>query len=141
MHSELAFGFRINKKIRTQLIDDSPSLCEILTQYIDLRLMNHINSNLLSFNIHALIIIDALQNHGKDYESFLTSNRVLDINPQTCILYETNKYSSTIENEYLIRVNIQSSMNIQTDKNYLTIDIHMNKLTFVFHLKNIININ
>ena len=44
-----------------------------------------------------------------------------------------NKISSNIQDEYLIRVNIQSSKDIQTDENCLTIDIHVNKLHFLFN--------
>ncbi len=132
LNARLSLGFRINE-ISIQLSDDLRALCEIRVQNIDLTLMNHIHSNILSFSVHTLMIVDALQNHGKDYELLLTSNRALDINTQTGTLDETNKSSSNIENEYLIRVNILSSTDIQTDEQCLTIDIHVNKLHFVFN--------
>lgn len=131
-NARLALGFRINE-ISIQLSDDIRALSEIRIQYIDLTLMNRINSNMLSFSVQTLMIIDALQNHGKDYELILTSNRALDINTQTGTLYEINKSSFNIDNEYLIRINIQSSTDIELDENYLTTDIHVNKLHFVFN--------
>ena len=82
LNARLALGFRINE-ISIQLSDDLRALCEIRIQNIDLTLMNHIYSNILSFSVHTLMIVDALQNHGKDYELLLTSNRALDINTQT----------------------------------------------------------
>ncbi|CAF3567800.1 unnamed protein product [Adineta steineri] len=132
LSARLALGFRINE-ISIQLSDDLRALTEIRIQNIDLTLMNHVHSNIVSFSVHTLMIIDALQNHGKDYELILTSNRALDINTQTGTLYESNKYLSNIEDEYLIRVNIQSATDIQTNENCLTVDIHVNKLHFLFN--------
>lgn len=132
LNARLSIGFRINE-ISVQLSDDHRALTEIRIQNIDLTLMNHIHSNILSFSVHTLMIIDALQNHGKDFELLLTSNRALDINTQTGTLYESNGSSSTMSNEYLIRINIQSSMDIQTNEQCLTIDIHVNKLHFLLN--------
>jgi hypothetical protein len=132
INARLAIGFRINE-ISIQLSDDLRALCEIRIENIDLTLLNHIHSNILSFSVHTLMIVDALQTHGKDYELLLTSNRALDINTQTGTLYESDKHSSNIQDEYLIRVNIQSSKDIQTNEHCLTIDIHVNKLHFVFN--------
>jgi hypothetical protein len=42
--------------------------------------MNHNNSNILSFSVQTLMIIDTLPNYGKDYELLVTSNRALHIN-------------------------------------------------------------
>ena len=131
LNARLSLGFRINE-ISIQLSDDLRALAEIRIQNIDLTLMNHIQSNILSFSVHTLMIVDALQNHGKDFELLLTSNRALDINTQTGTLYESNS-STTIESEYLIRINIQSSTDMQTNEQCLTIDIHVNKLHFLFN--------
>lgn len=132
LNARLSLGFRINE-ISVQLSDDNRALAEIRIQNIDLTLMNHLHSNLLSFSVHTLMIVDALQNHGKDFELLLTSNRALDINTQTGTLYESNGSSSTMASEYLIRINIQSSTDIQTFEQCLTIDIHVNKLHFLFN--------
>ena len=132
LNARLSLGFHINE-ISIQLSDDLRALSEIRIENIDLTLMNHSHANMLSFSVHTLMIVDALQNHGKDYELLLTSNRALDINTQTGTLYESNQSPSMIENEYLIRVNIQSSTDVQTDEQCLTVDIHVNKLHFVFN--------
>ncbi|UJR35530.1 hypothetical protein I4U23_028284 [Adineta vaga] len=128
----LALSFRINE-ISIQLSDELRALSEMRIQNIDLTLINHLHSNMLSFSVHTLMIIDALQNHGKDYELLLTSNRALDINTQTGTLYELNEYTSKPNEDYLIRVNIQSSTDIVTDENRLIVDIHVNKLHLVFN--------
>ncbi|CAF0789547.1 unnamed protein product [Rotaria sordida] len=132
LNARLALSFSINE-ISIQLSDDLRALSEIRIQNIDLTLMNHIYSNILSFSVHTLMIVDAIQNHGKDYELLLTSNRALDINTQTGTLYESNKLSSNIDDEYLIRINIQSIKDINKNENCLIIDIHVNKLHFVFN--------
>ena len=132
LNARLALGFRINE-ISIELSDELRSLTEIRVQNIDLTLMNHIQSNILSFRVHTLMIIDALQNHGKDYELILTSNRALEINTQTGTLYETDLMTSNRDNDYLIRVDIQSSRDIQTNENCLTIGIHVNKLHFLLN--------
>ncbi|CAF2761002.1 unnamed protein product [Rotaria sp. Silwood2] len=130
--ARLALSFSINE-ISIQLSDELRALSEIRIQNIDLTLMNYIYSNILSFSVHTLMIVDAIQNHGKDYELLLTSNRALDINTQTGTLYESNTLSSNIDNEYLIRINIQSIKDIDKNENCLTIDMHVNKLHFVFN--------
>ncbi|CAF3378706.1 unnamed protein product [Rotaria sp. Silwood1] len=132
LSARLALGFSINE-ISIQLSDELRALSEIRIQNIDLTLMNYIYSNILSFSVHTLMIVDAIQNHGKDYELLLTSNRALDINTQTGTLYESNKLSIDTDNEYLIRINIQSIKDIDKNENCLTIDIHVNKLHFVFN--------
>ncbi|CAF1602704.1 unnamed protein product [Rotaria magnacalcarata] len=128
----LALSFSINE-ISVQLSDDSRALSEVRIQNIDLTLINHINSNNLSFSVHTLMIVDAIQNHGKDYELLLTSNRALDINTQTGTLYESHIISSDIENEYLIRINIQSLNDVAKNEICLKVDIQVNKLHFVFN--------
>jgi len=75
----LALGVRISG-ICIQWSNDLRALSEIRIQYIDLTLMNHNNSNILSFSVQTLMIIDTLPNYGKDYELLVTSNRALHIN-------------------------------------------------------------
>ncbi|CAF0865083.1 unnamed protein product [Adineta ricciae] len=132
LNARLALSFRLNE-ISIRLSDDPRALSEMRIQNIDITLVNHVYSNALSFSVHTLMIIDALQKHGKDYELLLTSSRALDINTQTGTLYELNNYETQITDEYLIRVNIQSSTDVQTDEDCLIIDIHVNKLHFVFN--------
>ena len=131
-NARLTIGFRINE-ISLQLSDDLRALCEIRIQNTDLTLMNQSHSNIVAFSVHTLMIVDALQNHGKDYELLLTSNRALEINTQTGTLYESPQLTSNVDNEYLIRINIHSSTNQQMNENSLTVDIHVNKLHFVFN--------
>ena len=132
LNVRLTIGFRINE-ISLQLSDELRALCEVRIQNTDLTLMNQSHSNILSFSVHTLMIVDALQNHGKDYELLLTSNRALEINTQTGTLYESPQLTSSVDNEYLIRINIHSASNPQLEENTLKVDIHVNKLHFVFN--------
>lgn len=132
LNARLALGFSINE-ISIQLNDDFRALSEIRIQNTDLTVINYINSNILSFSVHTLMIADAIQTHGKDYELLLTSNRALDINTQTGTLDESNKPIGITDDEYLIRINVQSVNDIEKQEKFVNVDIHVNKLHFVFN--------
>lgn len=130
--ARLSLDFRINE-ISLQLSDDLRALCELRVQNIHLTVLNHINANHLTFSVHTLMIVDAIQNHGKDYELLLTSNRALEINTQTGTLYESSEVTNNGDNDYLIQVEIHSCKNEQRQENIVNVDIRVNKLHFVFN--------
>ena len=129
--ARFTLGFRVNE-VSLQLSDDDQALCEIRIENTDFTLMNWLHSNIISFTVHTFMIVDAIQNHGKDYQLLLTSHRAFQINTETGTLYESPQASAIVDNEYLIRVDIHS-LNQLSGENSLKTNIQVNKLHLVFN--------